>query len=132
MDKKTIILIDDEKSITDMYGEKIRQEGFNIFCANNGTDGARLISLYKPDLILLDIVMPQGDGFYVLNEIKKDNETKNIPVIVLTNLGNEKDKQEAFTLGAVEYMIKANNTPSKIIQKIKETIALNTNSKAIY
>lgn len=122
-DKKSIvILIDDDKWITDLYGEKLREEDFNIFTANNGKEGVKLINLYKPDLILLDIVMPGGDGFYVLKEIKKKEETKNIPVIVLTNLSNEEDRKNAERLGADYYMVKINYTPDKVAEKIREVL----------
>lgn len=126
MKKHTIILIDDDKFITDMYSEKLQQEGFNIFCANNGNDGAKLIALYKPDLILLDIVMPLGDGFYVLEEIKKNKETKDTPIIILTNLANEIDRKETEKMGANDYVIKANSTPSKIIEKINSLLGQKT------
>lgn len=122
MKKKTIILIDDEKYITDLYSKKFLQEGFNVFTANNGRDGIKLIKIYKPDLILLDIVMPQCDGFTVLKEIKSETETKNIPVIVLTNLGSETDKKEAINLGAGDYVIKVNFTPAQMAEKIKAII----------
>lgn len=120
--KNVVILIDDDKWITDLYGEKLREEDFNIFTANNGKEGVKLINLYKPDLILLDIVMPGGDGFYVLKEIKKKEETKNIPVIVLTNLSNEEDRKNAENLGADYYMVKVSYTPQKVVEKIKEIL----------
>lgn len=122
MKKNAVILIDDDKMTIDLYSEKLQEEGFNIFSANNGKDGVKLIELYKPDLILLDIVMPGGDGFYVLNEIKKKEETKNIPVIVLTNLSNEEDKKMAKNLGADYYIVKVNYTPSQAAEKIKEIL----------
>lgn len=122
MKKNAVILIDDDKMTIDLYSGKLQEEGFNIFSANNGKDGVKLIELYKPDLILLDIVMPGGDGFYVLNEIKKKEETKNIPVIVLTNLSNEEDKKMAKNLGADYYIVKVNYTPSQAAEKIKEIL----------
>ena len=76
-EKKTIILIDDDKWLTDLYGLKLQQEGFNILCAASGVEGSKLTELYKPDLILLDLVMPNGDGFYFLKKIKQNELTKN-------------------------------------------------------
>ncbi len=119
MAKKTIILIDDDKFITDMYSEKLQREGFNILSASGGKEGLKLISLYSPDLILLDLVMPRGDGFFVLKEVKKNSSTATMPVIVLTNLSNENDKKEVLRLGADDYLIKIECTPSKIAEKVK-------------
>lgn len=122
MKKHTIILIDDDKWITDLYGKKLQEEGFNIFSANSGKEGVKLIDLYKPDLVLLDMVMPGGDGLYVLSQIKKKEETKNIPVIMLTNLSNNEDKKAAEDLGADYYLVKINNTPTQVADKIKEIL----------
>ncbi len=122
MKKKTIILIDDDKWITDLYGEKLQEEGFNIFTANNGKEGAKLIGIYKPDLILLDVVMPGGDGFSVLKQVKSNEETKAVPVVMLTNLSNDEDKKTAESLGAEYYMIKVNKTPAQVAEKIKEIL----------
>lgn len=122
MKKSVVILIDDDKWITDLYGEKLQEEGFDIFCANNGKDGVKLIDLYKPDLILLDVVMPGGDGFYVLKQIKNKEETKNIPVIVLTNLSNTSDRKMAESLGAEFYLIKVDHTPKQVAEKIREIL----------
>src|SRR3989344_1402328 len=124
MNKPTIILIDYDKWITDFYGARLQEDNFNIFSANNGAEGIKLIKLYKPDLILLDIVMQGGDGFYVLEQIKKNEATKNIPIIILTNLSNDKDRELAKKLGADYYLVKVNYTPSQVTDKIKEALAL--------
>ena len=118
----TIFLIEDDEMILRMYAEKLKLAKFNVFTANNGIKGFELIKKRKPNLIISDLVMPNGDGFELLRELKKCNETKNIPVIALTNLNSDNDKKEVMALGAVDYLVKSDNTPSEVIKKIKNIL----------
>jgi|SRR3989338_1096808 len=122
--KPKILLIDDDKWLTDLYGEKLQREGFSFFSASNGREGLKIISIYKPDLILLDVVMPKEDGLSVLKKIKSSPETQNIPVLMLTNLDNKTDKEYCVQLGADDYLVKVYYTPSEVLQKIKEYLKL--------
>ncbi len=107
-----------------MYSLKLNNQGFKVFQANNGTDGLMSTEKEKPDLILLDIMMPQLDGFGVLKELKSKKETKNIPVILLSNLGQDEDVQKGKELGAADYLVKANMTPMQVVTKIKEVLKI--------
>ena len=121
MDKKyRIAIIEDEPFLATMYVTKFELEGFEVLRASDGTEGLELIKNNRPDLILLDIVMPKMDGFEVLTLLKKDAETAKIPVILLTNLGQRTDIEKGMALGAADYIIKANYTPAQVVAKAKE------------
>jgi len=121
-DKKTIVLADDDKWLIDLYGEKLRLEDYIVFTAHNGKDAYELILKHKPDLVLSDVVMAGGDGFYLLKKIKDNPETQSIPVISLTNLSNEQDKQALEELGTASYLVKADYTPTQVVDKIRKVL----------
>ncbi len=118
--KKTILVIEDDPVLSVMYKTKLEAEGYTIISAGNGVEGLASAKAEKPDLILLDIIIPQLDGFSVLEELKEDAKTKKIPVILLTNLGTDEDKEKGQKLGAVDYLVKANYTPEQISSEIKK------------
>lgn len=117
--KKKILFVEDEKLICSMYETKLNANGFKVFIANAGLDGFEMAVQKKPDLIVLDIILPQLDGFSVLSKLKENISTKKIPVIMLTNLSTEEDRLKSKELGAIDYLVKANLTPSEISDKIK-------------
>jgi DNA-binding response OmpR family regulator len=121
--KKTILFIEDEPALQKLAGEQLKQEGFKVLSALDGEVGLRLAQKEKPDLILLDLILPKKDGFELLKELKEKQETRDIPVIILTNLENEKDVQRALDLGANTYLVKANYRLEEVIAKIKETLS---------
>lgn len=121
-DKLTVVLADDDKWLIDLYGEKLRLENFNVFTAHNGKDGFDLVLKHKPDLVLSDVVMAGGDGFFLLKKIRSTLETKDIPVISLTNLSNEQDKQALTELGTNGYLVKADYTPSQVVDRIRKIV----------
>lgn len=120
--KKKILLVEDDEMLVNMYSDKFRREGYDVETAMNGADGLKAASSYRPDIILLDIVMPKMDGFAVLKKLKKKMDTKDIPVLLLTNLGQEEDVKKGKELGAADYYIKANHTPAQIVLKVKEVL----------
>lgn len=120
--KTKVLLVEDDKMIIDMYTLKFSQEGYDITQAENGKDGLDLAKKELPDIILLDIILPQMDGFTVLKELKADDSTKNIPVVLLTNLGQDGDVKKGLELGAKDYLIKANFTPSQVVDKVKSVL----------
>jgi DNA-binding response OmpR family regulator len=122
MKKKTIVLADDDKWLIDLYSEKLRLEDFNVFVAHNGKDGFDLALKHQPDLVLSDVVMAGGDGFELLKKLKSTPETKDIPVISLTNLSNEQDKKELEDLGTSGYLVKADYTPSQVVDRIRKIL----------
>ena len=118
---KTILIIEDEETISAMYKAKLDKSGnFKVFIADNGVLGLEVAKKEKPDIIMLDIILPQIDGFSVLEELKKKEATKRIPVIMLTNLGTDEDKEKGKKLGATDYLVKANLTPTQVEEKIKQ------------
>lgn len=120
-----IIIIEDDTVIARMYQIKItRDAGFTVLLADNGPDGLELARKEKPDLILLDIIMPKMDGRAVLKELKKDQVTKDIPVVFLTNLGSNSELEKRAFPEAAGYLIKATSTPSDVIKKIKEVLCI--------
>ena len=120
--KQKILLIEDDKMLLEMYTAKFTREGFEIATAENGSDGLKVARDMKPDMILLDIIMPKLDGFATLKEIRKDENIKNVPVILLTNLGQDQDIQKGKDLGADDYFVKANHTPTEIVEKVQELL----------
>ena len=117
---KKVLLIEDDKFLSDMYVAKFSKFGYEIETAYDGEEGIKKTKKIKPDIILLDIRLPLKDGFEVLKEVKKDQKTKDIPVILLTNLGQKEDIEKGLKLGAVDYLIKAQFTPQEIVDKVKK------------
>jgi len=118
--KSVILIIEDDKFLRTLLGEKLRREGFIVVEAENGQDGlVKMKSDPRPHMVLLDLLLPIVDGFEVLTNMKNDSELKRIPVVVLSNLGQEKDINRAKDLGVKDYMVKAYSTPGEIIDKIK-------------
>ncbi len=114
-----VLLIEDEEMLSEMYKTKFEAEGFNFFRAYDGENGLELAKKESPDVILLDIIMPRVDGFAVLEELKKDEATKKAKIILLTNLGQEEDVKKGKTLGADDYLVKANFTPAQVVEKVR-------------
>ena len=119
---KKILFIEDEPHLQKEVGEILTQEGFEVLSALDGEEGLELIKKEKPDLILLDLILPKKDGFEVLKEMKEDEDLKDIPVIVLTNLEGMSDVEKAMSLGATTYLVKANYELENVIAKIKKTL----------
>jgi DNA-binding response OmpR family regulator len=118
-DKKKVLVIEDEDMLSTMYKVKFENEGYEVATASNGADGLELAPQFMPNLILLDIIMPKIDGFAVLKKLKEDPKTKNIPVIMLTNLGQDEDISRGKEMGSAGYLIKANNTPAEVVDKAR-------------
>lgn len=123
-DKKKILVVEDDAMISSMYKTKFEADGFAVLTADNGASGLELAKKEKPDIIMLDIILPQLDGFSVLEAIKKDAGAKNIPVIMLTNLGTEEDKKKGAAMGALDYFVKASLTPGQVSAKIKQALKM--------
>lgn len=120
---KKILLIEDDDLLIRMYQNKFARDGYEVITAFSGEDGLVKIKNYQPALILLDVMLPKMNGFEVLQAVKVDPATKNIPVIMLTNLASEEDAKKGLELGAVAYLVKSEKTPDQIIAKIKEILS---------
>lgn len=118
----TVLIIEDDLFISDLYKRTLSQDGFNVLTALDGEKGVEL-SLQKPDIILLDIMMPKLHGIDVLKKLKENPLTQNIPVVLLTNLGNDRIIKEAFKLGARGYFLKLKISPYELVDEVKQFIA---------
>lgn len=122
-DKKIKVLIaEDEETLSQMYKLKFEKEGFVVEAALDGKEAIDKSKKFKPDIILLDIIMPQLDGFSVLEQLKADKSFTKTPVIMLTNLGQSEDIKKGEKMGAIDYLVKANCTPMDVVNKVKEHI----------
>ncbi len=117
---KKILIIEDHSFLRELISQKLTQEGYKIIEGEDGEEGLKKAKEEKPDLILLDLILPVIDGFEVLKKIKEENIK--IPVIILSNLGQKSEIDKGLNLGAQNFLIKANYTPDQIIKKIKEKL----------
>lgn len=120
--KTKILIIEDDPFLLRMYSQKFSSEGFTIHGAQNAIDGFDVAKKVIPDLILLDIVLPDEDGLSLLKKIKRQKETANIPVIILTNVNEAPHREQAKIFGAVGYYVKAYLDPVEIVEKIKDIL----------
>jgi DNA-binding response OmpR family regulator len=116
---KKILIIEDDNFLRELIVKKLLREGFEVKEALDGEEGVKKTKEEKPDLVLLDLILPTFDGFEVLSRIKMDSETKEIPVVILSNLGQKDEIERGMAMGAADYLVKANFTPSEIVAKIK-------------
>ena len=117
------LLVEDDQLILEMYKARMANEGWEVFTTDRGSEALQLAKEQKPDIILLDVILPETDGFSILKELKAENLTKNIPVLMLTNLGQESDQHRGKDLGVAGYFIKSQHTPADIITKIENLVA---------
>ena len=122
---KKILIIEDESALQKTLGEMLSQQGYEVLSALNGEIGLKLAQSKKPDLILLDLILPKIHGFDVLKKIKDNPETREIPVIVLTNLESIEDIKKAMELGATTYLVKANYSLEELTIKINQVFQSN-------
>jgi DNA-binding response OmpR family regulator len=119
---KKILIVEDDKFLRELISQKLLKEGYDISEAVDGEKGLKAIKNEKPDLVLLDLILPGMDGFEVLTKVKEDTATAQVPIIILSNLGQKDDIERGLKLGAIDYLIKAHFTPGEIIEKIKSVI----------
>lgn len=119
---KTILFIEDEAALQKTFREALKNKGYKIISALDGEVGLRLAETKKPDLILLDLILPKIHGFDVLKKLKENPETKDIPVIVLTVLEGINDVDKAIELGAISYLVKIQYTLKELAEKIESAL----------
>ena len=118
-----ILIIEDDRFLRELMARKLEQTGYEIVEAVDGEDGLKKVAAEKPDLTLLDLILPGIDGFEVLSKMKEKPELSKIPVIILSNLGQREDIERGLKLGAVDFLVKAHFTPNEIVDKIKQILA---------
>jgi len=119
---KKILVIEDDRFLRELICQKLLKEGYDVVEAIDGEKGTELAKSEKPDLILLDLILPGIDGFEVLARVKSDPDASRVPVIILSNLGQKDDIEKGLKMGAVDYLIKAHFTPAEIVEKIRSII----------
>lgn len=126
VDKKiNVLLVEDDVFLANIYKTKFTMEGFNVIHTDNGESAITEANKKKPDIILLDVLLPKKDGFAVLTDLKQESsEVKGIPVILLTNLGQKDDVEKGLEMGAEDYLIKAHFKPSEVVDKVKKILKI--------
>jgi len=120
--KNKILFIEDERALHKSLGEILSINGFELISAYDGEEGLKLAKESKPDLILLDLILPKLHGFDVLKKIKESRDMEDIPLIILTNLEDINDIEKAIELGTTTYLTKSSYTLTEIVKKIKEIL----------
>jgi CheY-like chemotaxis protein len=120
---ESVLVVEDTELLRRIYTDKLSQEGYKVFQAADGLECLNIVRTQTLDLILLDLVMPRMSGLEALEALKRDPRTKNIPVIILSNLGQDTDIQRGLDLGAVDYLIKNAAKPADVSAKIESTLA---------
>lgn len=124
--KKKILIIEDDEHVSKVYEMKFTKEGYDTVFVTNGEGALEKVTAEKPDLIILDLMVPKKDGFAILEEVKKNLILVKIPVIVLSNLGGKSDQDRALALGANEYMVKVENSMQEVIDRAESYLQRNT------
>jgi CheY-like chemotaxis protein len=120
---KVLLIVEDDPLMLRMYQKIFTFEKYEVLTASNGEEGLDKIRSAKPTVVLLDVMMPKMNGLQVLEKVKADPETKDIPVVMLTNLAGEKDAEAALMKGAIKYIVKSEHDPKQIVAMVKEIIA---------
>jgi DNA-binding response OmpR family regulator len=117
-----ILIVEDDKFVRELISQKLTEEKFEVSSAKDGEEGVLKIESEKPDLVLLDLILPGIDGFEVISKIRENPDTESIPIVILSNLGEKKDVDRGIKLGANDYMIKAHFTPKEIVEKVRSIL----------
>ena len=120
--RKTILLVEDSKVVQQMYRNKLTFEHFNVLTADNGMEAIKILSKEKPDIILLDLMMPVMDGYKVLQVIKTEPKLTDIPVLVFSAKGQPEEVEKALNLGAAGYIVKATTKPNEVVEHIRKVL----------
>lgn len=119
-----IAIIEDDSVISQMYRMKFEADGFEVQIANNGKDGVALVQEFAPDMVLLDMQMPVMNGDEALKNIRNEEWGKTVPVMILTNLGEEEAPKDIRSLGIESYIVKADLTPRQVVERVKTALGL--------
>lgn len=114
-----LVLVEDEEILQSVLKEKFEEAGFSMFVASDGESAIPLIQEVNPKLVILDLLLPKKDGFEILSEMKTNSNLKNIPVVILSNLGQDQEIKRALSLGAIDYFVKTQHPIKEVIEKVK-------------
>jgi DNA-binding response OmpR family regulator len=121
--RNKILLVEDSRTIQQMYRNKLTFEQFQVITADNGMEAIKILSQEKPDLILLDLMMPVMDGYKVLQVVKTDPKFSDIPVLVFSAKGQSEEVEKALNLGAAGYIVKATTKPNEVVEQIRKVLS---------
>lgn len=121
--KKKVLVVEDDQFLVKAYEIKLKKEGIEVWVARDGNEAISFLEREKPNIVLLDLMLPGINGFDVLLAIRKNEKWKDVPVIILSNLGQDQDMQRGKELGASEYLVKANTKISDIVEKVKKYLS---------
>ncbi len=117
-----ILIVEDDKFLRDLLVRRVVEGGYRVEVAIDGEEGVKQVRALRPDLVLLDLILPSLDGFGVLSQIHDDPQLNQIPVIILSNLGQQEEIEKGLSLGAKDYMIKAHFTPQEVVDRVKQIL----------
>jgi two-component system alkaline phosphatase synthesis response regulator PhoP len=123
---KSILLADDEQFIAVAYKDGLERAGYNVTVAHDGTEVLEILKTFKPNLILMDLIMPKVNGFEVLKAIRQDKDLMSIPVVVLTNLSQSSDEEEARSYGIADFLVKADISLKDLLIRLGELLGPST------
>ena len=125
MRQPKVLVVDDDQALLEMYTMRLKEEAFEVIVARNGEEALARAVDSKPDVILLDVMMPKVTGFDVLDILKSTPETKHIPVLILTVLIQDADRERGLKAGAEDYLVKSETMPGQVIEKVKQVLSKN-------
>ena len=124
-----ILIVEDDSMLIEIYQKKFSDDGYEVVTATTGAEVLKKIKNENPELVLLDLVLPEEDGFHVLEKIKKDSHTKNIKVIIFSNLSQQEDQSRAAKLGAEGFLTKSDYTPTEMVEEVQKVLKSDNQKK---
>jgi len=119
---KYILLVEDDPFLVEIYSTKLKEAGYEVETAEDGDTALRKVKEMPPDLMLLDVVLPNFNGWEILKKVKEDEATKAVKVVILSNLGEKEEVEKGIKLGAMKYLVKAHYTPSEVVSEVKKIL----------
>ena len=119
-DQKIILLVEDEPLLSNLLRQRLEKDNFKVIAAHDGEEALKILKTDKPDLILLDVILPKLSGFELMEKLKEEPDFQKAPIIIISNLGQEGDMEKGQTLGAVGYFVKAKMSIEELVGKVKE------------
>ena len=126
--KEKVLIIEDDRTLSKLYQSKLSKSGYTVEVALDGEEGLKKVDEFSPEIILLDIIIPKIDGFTVLERLRSQSKNQKTPIILLTNLGQDEDVERGKSLGADDYLVKSNFTPTEIVVKMEDVLQKKLNN----